>query len=93
MSTNVLKSKAFAWAALVLVILVIGFSFPIRTVWWSFSDVFFIFMMVFSHLMAVYLARFNVFASKKLDFFALIFGILGVVALIVEAVLFSLGFA
>ena len=50
-------------------------------------------MMVFSHLMAVYLARFNVFASKKLDFFALIFGILGVVALIVEAVLFSLGFA
>ena len=86
MSTNVLKSKAFAWAALVLVILVIGFSFPIRTVWWSFSDVFFIFMMVFSHLMAV-------FASKKLDFFALIFGILGVVALIVEAVLFSLGFA
>lgn len=93
MSNRILKSKALAWAAFVLVIAVIGISFSLRKVWWSFSDIFFVFMMVFCHLMAVNLAKLNVFASKKLDVIALVFGVLTVIALIVEAILFQLDFA
>lgn len=85
-----LKSKTVAWAAFILIILVIGLTFTLRPVWWAFSDIFFAFMMVFSHLMAVYIYKLNPFASRSLDRFALVFGILTVVALVVEVVLFQI---
>lgn len=85
-----LKSKLFAWLAFVLVVVIIGLTFRLRPVWWAFSDIFFAFMMVFCHLMAVYIARLNSYASRKLDVCALVFGILTAVALIVEFVLFQI---
>lgn len=79
-----LKSKVLAWIALVLVVLLIGFTFSMRPVWWAFADLFFAFMMVFSHLLAIYLGKINTYIGRRLDFFALIFGILTIIAFVVE---------
>lgn len=85
-----LKSKFWAWCAFVLIIAVMIFTFSMRPVWWCFADIFFAFMMVFCHLMALYLGRFNRFVADRLDLVALVCGILTVVALIIEFVLFQI---
>lgn len=90
MTSQLLKSKIFAWSAFALIIVLIGITFTMRPTWWSFCDIFFAFMMVFSHLMAVYLNKFNQYVSKKLDVASLVCGILMIIALIVEWILLSL---
>ncbi len=65
-----------------------GITFRFRTLWWMFIDMFFAFMTVFSHLMAVYVVKFNIHSSRKLDFMAVLFGILTVVAIIAEIVVY-----
>lgn len=59
-----------------------------RSAWWSYSDLFFIFMMAFSHLAALYLKRFSASASKTLEQVAMACGVLTVLAFIVEYLLF-----
>lgn len=79
-----LKSKIAALAALVLVIVLIGVTFSMRPAWWCFFDIFFAFMMVFCHLLALQLVKMSKAASRKLDTAAMVFGVLTVIALIVE---------
>lgn len=81
---NILKSKAGAWGALILVVAVIIMTFPARKEWWAFIDVFCAFMMVFCHLMALYLGRLIGPAGKKLEIAAIVFGVLMIVSFIVE---------
>lgn len=87
-----LKSKAMAWAALALVLIIIIMTFPTRTVWWSLFDVFFAFMMVFCHIMSLYIVKMSPAASRKMDIAALVFGVLMILALIVEFILFQVEF-
>ena len=82
---NLQKSKGLAWGALALVVLVIVLTFASREYWWAFIDVFFAFLMVFFHLLAVYMWRATAI-SRKLDLWALIFGILMILAFIGEAI-------
>ena len=63
-----------AWIALAVVVIVIITTFRFRPVWWAFIDEFFAFMMVFCQLVALYIMPKNIYAGKKLQTFALIFG-------------------
>lgn len=81
---RLLKSRATAWVALVVVVAVIIATFKMRTVWWCFIDEFFAFMMVFSQLIAVYTAKISPSASGKLHTCALTFGVLMILAIIGE---------
>lgn len=81
---GVVKSKIAAWIALAIVVVVIGLTFSIRAYWWSFIDIFFAFMTVFLHLMALYIGRMSPAASRKLDFIAMIGLTLTVLSLIGE---------
>ena len=76
-------SKLCAWGAFIIVMVVMVLSFPVRKVWWAFTDIFFAFMMVFFHLIAVYFHKLPGI-SKQLDVAALVCGLLMVVALVVE---------
>lgn len=83
-------SKVAAVVAFCIVVVYIVLTFKLRFAWWTFIDEFFAFMMVFTHLMALFLARLNPFVRRKLDTCAMIFGILFIISLIVEYVLFQL---
>lgn len=74
---------------LVIVLVVIVLTFKMRTRWWAMTDVFFIFMAVFAHLMALMLGSYSPVASRKLDMAALVCLCLGVLALIGEYVAFQ----
>ena len=78
-----IKSKLLAWAAFALVIAMIVMTFMLRGEWWSFIDVFFLFLMAFCHLMAVYMIKVPRLSSQ-LDTCALVCAILGLVAFLVE---------
>lgn len=87
---KILNSKAAAMGALVLVVIVIILTFSIRKeAWWMYIDIFFIFMAVFSHLMALTIQKLNSVASRKLDKIAFWMLILGVVAFIGEWIAFQ----
>ncbi len=81
---QITDSKGVAVAAFCIVIAYIVLTFKLRFAWWTFTDEFFAFMMVFTHLMALFLARFNPFVRRKLDTCAMIFGILFIIAFFVE---------
>ena len=51
-----------------------------------FIDIFFIFMAIFSHLMALTVEKLNVPASRKLDTFSFWLLVMGVLAFIGEAI-------
>lgn len=78
---NYLKSKALAWIAFALVIVVLVLTFLLHTPWWTFIDIFFAFLMAFFHLMAVYMHKIP-HMSRQLDLWAMIFGILCVLSMI-----------
>ncbi len=78
------KSKIVAWIALAFILFVLVLSFNMRQAWWTFIDIFFAFMMVFSHLVALYIDKFNSYSSRQLDKVAFICGILMLVAFIGE---------
>ena len=86
---NLLYSKTVAWLALCLVVIIIIFTFTIRPVWWTFIDEFFAFMMVFTQLMALYIIKTSVYAAKKLQLCAAVFGILMILALIGEFIAYQ----
>lgn len=87
---QLIESKICAWGALLLCILVLilSMSLPgLKNEWWELTDVFFIFMMAFSHLAAVYLKKMSPAASRSLDRLAFVFAILALVAFIVIFIL------
>lgn len=87
---NLLKSKICAIGALILCIIVIILTFSVRKEqWWMFIDIFFVFMAIFSHLMALTIERLNVSASRKLDTIAFWMLAIGVVAFIGEWIAFN----
>lgn len=87
---KLLASKSAAWIAFVIIIAVFVATFRLRAVWWAYFDIFFAFMMVFCHVISLTISRYNRFASSKLEKIAGVMGILTVIALIAEAVAFSM---
>lgn len=90
--SKLLKSKVLAWCAFTLIILVFALTFRMREVWWAFFDIFFAFMMAFCHLAATYIGSLLPPAGRKLDIFAVVFGILAVAALIGENIAYDIIF-
>ena len=86
---NLLYSKTVAWLALMVIIAVIVLTFSIRPVWWTFFDEFFAFMMIFCQLVALYIMKFNQFAGKKLQVCAAVFGVLTILSLIAEFIIYQ----
>lgn len=86
---KLLESKMAALGGVILVVIVIVLTFGLRPAWWAFIDLFFLFMMAFSHLAAVFLGSYNRRAGKKLDRVAAVCGVLWILALIGEFVAFQ----
>lgn len=84
-----LRSKILGWLLLGVVVVLIIATFDIHTPIWGYADEFCAFMMVFSHLMAIYLGKMSKAASRKLDVIALVFGGLMIIALICEYFIFT----
>ena len=89
---RLIQSKATAWGAFLLIVIMLVLTFSLRSVWWAFFNVFFLFMMVFCHLVAIYLKRYSPLASGKLDAAAFVFGILGILSLIGEYIAWQVVF-
>lgn len=87
---HLLQSKTAAWCALILIVLIIVFTFTLRTQWWMFFDEFFLFMAVFCRLVSLYLMKFNPYVTKKLQSIAFLFLLLGIVAFIAEFIAFQI---
>ena len=87
---TILQSKGVAWASMLLIVAVVIFTICMRYVVsiWDYLSIFFAFMMVFCHLMALSLKKMSSNASRKLDYAALIFGILAVLAVILIFILY-----
>ena len=80
------ESKGLAWGGMLLciIVLVLSLAMPgVKKEWWELIDIFFIFMMVFSHLAALYLAKMSQAAARMLDKFAFAFGVIGLISFIV----------
>lgn len=84
-----LKSKLFAWTALAVVITLLGITFTMRPVWWSFIDIFFLFMAAFLNVMSVTLKKLYSVVASKLMTCVMIFLVLWVLALIGEWIAFN----
>lgn len=82
--SGLLKSKGLAWLAFIIMLIVLVVTFKMRAVWWNYFDIFFAFMMVFTHLMATVVNKFNSRASRQLDMIALVAGVLTVLSIIGE---------
>ena len=92
MKQTLTRSKEAAWAAFVLVIVVLVATFAMRPVWWSFFDIFFASMAAFCHLVAVMVQSINTRVSGKLDTCALVFIVLAILAFIGEYIAFQVIF-
>ncbi len=91
---SLLQSKAATAGALVLCIISIILTFTIRKEqWWMFIDIFFIFMAIFSHFMALTIVKLNDVAARKLDAIAFWLLIVGVIAFFAEWIAFSVLFS
>lgn len=86
---RLLRSKTVAWLAMCIMVLIIFLTFAIRPAWWFFFDEFFGFMMVFCQLVAVYTIGLNAYVAKRLQLFAAWFGILAIIALIGEFIVYQ----
>ncbi|MDE6392921.1 MAG: hypothetical protein K2L59_06620 [Muribaculaceae bacterium] len=87
---KLLESKLTAWAAMLLVVVMVFLTFLLGTPWWGFIAEFFCFMAVFSHLVSLYLRRMNVWAARRLDTCAFVCLIVAVVGFVAEYVVFNL---
>ncbi len=90
---KLMKSRAAAWSAFIVLIALLVFAYPFLTEWWMFIPFFFAFMMVFSHLMAVMVVKLNARASAKLDMAGFIFGVLTIVGFLAVWILMQFVFA
>lgn len=86
-------SRSILWTVvgLVISIVYIGFSFKFRKElgWWAFIDPFALFMSVFTELMALVIGRMIPSAGKTLNIASMVFGIIFVIAIVVECVFWS----
>ena len=87
---SLFQSKIVAWFAMAIVVVVIVATFSFRPAWWAFIDEFFAFMMVFCQLVALYIMKSNIYAGKKLQVIAAIFGGLMVLAIIGEYIAYTI---
>lgn len=83
---SVFQSKTWVGVILALIVLGIGLTFSSRHSWWCFIDIFFFFMAAFMQLMSLVLAKTGAATTAKLQLIAIVCGILGIVALIGEAI-------
>lgn len=89
MKTKLIESKIVAWAAMILIAVVVVLSVALRTPWYGLADEFFCFMGVFAHLASLYLKRMSAQASRKLDACALVCIALSLVAFLVEYIVYQ----
>lgn len=83
---KLLQSKPIAWLAFAVVIVILVVTFPYRHTWWAFIDIFFAFMTVFSHVVALTIEKLNPYGARKLDKIALYLLVLTVLAVIGELI-------
>ena len=90
MSTS--KKMLLALVALIVSIVYIALTFRFRRElgWWAYSDCFALFMAVFTWLMSLVIAKMIPHSGKVLSKISLVFGIIFVIALIVEYFVYSL---
>lgn len=86
---RILDSKPTSIAAFAFSLTYLCLTFKMRSEWWMFADVFFLFMATFAHMIALLLGRFNPFIRKKLELSAVVLGILFLISLIAECVVFE----
>lgn len=86
---RIIESKGVAITAFCIVIAYLILTFNLRFAWWSFIDVFFAFMMTFTHLTGLLLAKLNPFVRRKMDTCSMICGILFIISFIVEYILYN----
>ena len=86
---DLLKSKVFAWFAFAVVLIILVCTFSMRTVWWSFIDIFFMFMAAFINLVSVLIIKINPVVSKKLSRCTLVLIVLWILSLIGEWIAFE----
>lgn len=72
---------------LIVVVIIVAVSTRIVSSIWEYSTLFFAFMAVFCHLASLMLSGMSKAAGKKLDAAALVFAVLGIIALIVVFIL------
>ena len=84
-----MQSKVKAWCAMVIAVVLLVITFGIRTAWWQFFDIFFIFMAAFTGLLSVYFKTVHPAAARKLNTICLVCCILAVIAFGVEFFLLS----
>lgn len=89
---QIIKSKAIAWSAMVLTILLIVLAFISHSPWWGFIAIFFLFLGVFAHIVSLYFYNFNRTVGRKLDVCAFVCIILAVLGFIAEYVIFNVKF-
>ena len=90
MSTT--KKMLLALLALIISIIYIAVTFRFRKElgWWAYADCFALFMAVFTWLMSLVISRMIPHSGKLLANIALIFGILFIIALVAEYIVYSL---
>lgn len=85
-----LNSKGAAWCAFFIIIIALIFTFSVRTVWWSFFDIFFAYMATFFHLIAIY-AKPRLYAiGRQMELVAAVFFILAIIAFIIEFIFWQI---
>ncbi len=85
---KILKSSAVAWLAVLVVMILLVSTFSLRGEWWQFFDIFFLFMMAFSHAIATFIARFSKYAAKRLNTIAVIMAVLALIAIVLQWIVF-----
>lgn len=90
---KIADSKTAAWVGFTLIIVFAVLTFGLREVWWYFIDLFFLFMMAFLHVVALTIRKYNHTAARQLDSIAGFSGILGIVALVAELIVWQTAFA
>lgn len=85
------KRMLLALLALIvsIVYIVVTFRFRRELGWWAFTDCFALFMMIFTWLMSLLISRMVPHSGQLLSRIALFFGVLFVIALVVEYFVYS----
>ncbi len=91
MKSKIIDSKVAALIALFLTIILIVFTAILRSPWWEYIALFFLFMCVFSHLISLLLRRGNPPSSRSLDKISFIFMILAILGFLATYIISNIG--
>lgn len=89
MKTKFFKTKTFAIIYQAITIAIIVCTFKMRTIWWTYFDIFFLFMASFTNLMALSISKLIPSSAKLLEKISFAMLILFIIALITESILLS----